>query len=199
MPRIPATQRRRVLADAAMRVLARDGIAATTTRAIVAEAGMPLSAFHYCYRSKNELLAELTDALVARETAAALATLRPGADVHEALRTGLRGYWQLVEAAPDEHRVTYELTQYAYRTTGLEDLPRRQYRSYFDGASTVLRALAEAAGVSWSIPLPVLARMLATVLDGLTLGWLADRDGAQALAVLDQFALQLASYAQAAS
>lgn len=199
MPRIPATQRRRVLADAAMRVLARDGVAATTTRAIVAEAGMPLSAFHYCYRSKNELLAELTDALVARETAAALATLRPGADVLEALQTGLRGYWQLVEAAPDEHRVTYELTQYACRTAGLEDLPRRQYRSYFDGASTVLRALAEAAGVRWSIPLPVLARMLATVLDGLTLGWLADRDSAQTRAALDEFAVQLASYARAAS
>jgi AcrR family transcriptional regulator len=199
MPRIPATQRRRVLADAAMRVLARDGVAATTTRAIVAEAGMPLSAFHYCYRSKNELLAELTDRLVARETAAALATLRPGADVLEALRTGLRGYWQLVEAAPDEHRVTYELTQYACRTKGLEDLPRRQYRSYFDGASTVLRALAETAGVRWSIPLPVLARMLATVLDGLTLGWLADRDSTQTLAVLDEFAVQLAGYARAAS
>lgn len=196
MPRIPAEQRRRALAEAALRVMARDGVAAATTRAIVAEAGMSLSAFHYCFRSKNELLAELVDALVEREMAAALSTLRPGADVNRALRKGLRAYWALVEAAPDEHRVTYELTQYARCSADLADVPRRQYESYFAGAAAVLRALADTAGVRWSVPVPVLARMLVAVLDGLTLGWLADRDGVQALAVLDRFADQLAGYAE---
>jgi AcrR family transcriptional regulator len=196
MPRIPAEQRRRALAEAALRVMARDGVAAATTRAIVAEADMSLSAFHYCFRSKNELLAGLVDALVEREMAAALATLRPGADVNRALRKGLRAYWSLVEAAPEEHQVTYELTQYATRKAGLTDLPRRQYESYFEGANAVLRALADTAGVRWSLPVPVLARMLVTVLDGLTLGWLADRNSAQALAVLDRFAEQIAGYAQ---
>jgi AcrR family transcriptional regulator len=196
MPRIPADQRRRELTEAAVRVITREGVAATTTRAIVAEAGMPLSAFHYCFRSKGELLAELTDSLVAKETAAAMATLRPGTDVHKALRKGLRAYWAQVEAAPAEHELTYELTQYARRTSGLEDLPRRQYEAYFDGARLVLRALSAASGTTWTAPLPVLARMLATILDGLTLGWLADRNSRQALAVLDQFALQLAGYAR---
>jgi AcrR family transcriptional regulator len=196
MPRIPVDERRRALADAAVRVMARDGVAAATTRAIVAEAGMPLSAFHYCFRSKSELFADLTDTLVARETAAAMATLRPGSDVRKALRKGLRAYWALVEAAPSEHQLTYELTQYARRTPGLQDVPRQQYQSYFDGARLVLRALADAANATWSVPLPVLARMLATVLDGLTLGWLADRNSREAIAVLDQFAVQLASYAR---
>jgi len=196
VPRIPADERRRELADAALRVMARDGVAATTTRAIVAEAGMSLSAFHYCFRSKNELLGGLTDAVVAKASAAALATLRPGTDVRRALRKGLRAYWALVEAAPAEHQVTYELTQYATRTAGLEELPRQQYEAYFAGASEVLETLADAAGVRWAIPVPTLARMLVTMLDGLTLNWLADRNSAQALALLDGFADQVASYAR---
>jgi len=196
VPRIPADERRRELADAALRVMARDGVAATTTRAIVAEAGMSLSAFHYCFRSKNELLGGLTDTVVAKASAAALATLRPGTDVRRALRKGMRAYWALVEAEPAEHQVTYELTQYATRTPGLEDLPRRQYESYFAAATEVLETLADTAGVRWAVPVPTLARMLVTVLDGLTLGWLADRNSAQALAVLDGFADQVASYAR---
>ncbi|WP_163569093.1 hypothetical protein [Fodinicola feengrottensis] len=43
----------------------------------------------------------------------------------------------------------------------------------------------------------VLARMLVTLLDGLTLNWLVDRDSAQALAVLDASADQFAALSRA--
>ncbi|MFB7756763.1 TetR/AcrR family transcriptional regulator, partial [Streptomyces sp. NPDC056121] len=56
MGRMPSAQRRRQLVEAAIRVMARDGVAKTTTRSVVAEAGVSLSVFHYCFDSKQELL-----------------------------------------------------------------------------------------------------------------------------------------------
>ena len=71
MTRIPATERRAALADAALIVIARDGVAAATTRAIVAEAGMPLASFHYAVASRDELLRDVVDLVVAGEGDAA--------------------------------------------------------------------------------------------------------------------------------
>ena len=51
MPRIAVDARRELLVEAAIRVMARDGVAKATTRSIVAEAGMALAAFHYSFRS----------------------------------------------------------------------------------------------------------------------------------------------------
>ncbi|HEY2098788.1 MAG TPA: hypothetical protein VGH72_20120 [Pseudonocardia sp.] len=45
------------------------------------------------------------------------------------------------------------------------------------------------------MPMPTLARLLVTVIDGLSLNWLPDRDSAAALGVLDAFAAHLATLA----
>ena len=66
MTRIPAPERRAALARAARTVIARDGLQAATTRAIVAEADMPLASFHYAFASRDELLAELVRRVVGR-------------------------------------------------------------------------------------------------------------------------------------
>ena len=73
MPRLAVTDRREALVEAALRVMARDGLAAGTTRAVVAEAGMSLASFHYAFASRDELLAELVRRVVGRELAAATA------------------------------------------------------------------------------------------------------------------------------
>ena len=57
--RIPAAERRSALIEAALRVVARNGLAQATTRAIVAEAGMSLASFHYVFDSRDELIDEL--------------------------------------------------------------------------------------------------------------------------------------------
>ena len=53
MPRIPAAERRVALIEAGLRVVAREGLAAASTRAIVAEAGMSLASFHYAFESRD--------------------------------------------------------------------------------------------------------------------------------------------------
>jgi AcrR family transcriptional regulator len=79
VPRMSADARRAELLQAALRVMSRDGIAAGTTRAIVAEAGMPLATFHYCFRSRNELLRELITLLTGQEQEAAAGAMAAGA------------------------------------------------------------------------------------------------------------------------
>lgn len=196
MTRIPADQRRRELVDAGLRVMARDGIAATTTRAVVAEAGMPLGAFHYCFRSKQELLREMTAAAVEQEALAAAAVLQPGNDVHTTIRDGLRMWWALVTQNPGQQQGLYELTQYALRTPELNHVATEQYGIYRSAAGTLLASLAETGDIVWDLPLDLMARMLVAVLDGVLLGWLVDRDDSSALATFDVFAGHLAGHAR---
>ena len=196
MARISADERRHQLTEAAFRVMARDGVAAATTRAIVAEADAPLASFHYCFRSKEELLRELTPALVDRMLEGAMADIKPGRDFREMLRDGIHSIWSFMEATPGEQQVLYELTQYALRNPGLEELATWQYERYYELARDHLQAMADAGDVEWAVPLPVAARMLVSFFDGLALGWIVDRDSAEARAALDGFTEGLALMAR---
>lgn len=185
MARLSADERRAQLVDAAIRVMCRDGVAGATTRAIVAEAGVPLGVFHYCFRSKEELLQEVLETIVGRELHAALSIIGRKRSPRAAMRASLRALWEVVEKNPEEHLVTYELTQYALRQPGLAALARRQYDHYVTSNVRYFEALADVTGIRWKVPLPFVARLVATQLDGITLRWLVDRDSEQALAMLD--------------
>ncbi|MGW4379858.1 TetR/AcrR family transcriptional regulator [Kitasatospora sp. NPDC004531] len=195
MTRRSADERREQLIEAAIRVMIRDGVAKATTRAVVAEAGLPLGAFHYCFRSKEELLQSVIERIMVRALAPVAAAGVEGAPVAEIVRAGLHTYWERIRQSPDEHLLTYELTQYALRQPGLADLARRQYAHYLDVTRESLETMARLARIEWSVPIAVLARYGLGVLDGLTLTWLIDRDDEHAVAALDEHAAYLASIA----
>jgi len=173
--------------------MARDGIAQTTTRAITAEADMPRGSFHYCFRSKDELLRELITVVVGDMVQAARAARIDGMNAHDSLRAGLRALWESAIEHPNEQLVTYELTTYALRDPSTAHLARWQYESYYQQAIDYLAFIADQTGVDWTVPMPTLARLLVTVTDGLCLNWLADRDTTGCGDVLDAFAVQLAA------
>ncbi|MBW1599644.1 TetR/AcrR family transcriptional regulator [Streptomyces sp. JJ38] len=191
MARVSADVRRELLVEAAIRVMIRDGVGGATTRAVVAEAGMPLGAFHYCFRSKEELLENVIAAITGHTLDRMLEKLKGPGGLGDKLRAGLGAYWQHVLDHPDEHRVTYELTQYAVRRPGLAELAKRQYESYLEASTRVLEALAESCDVTWTPPLPVLARYTASLIDGLTLLYLTEGDAEAAGAALDLAATQV--------
>ena len=195
MPRQSADERREQLVEAAIRVMIRDGVGKATTRAIVAEAGLPLGAFHYCFRSKRELLHSVIERIMLRSLAFPLVTTDDGASPRHLVRATLHAYWDRIREHPDEHQLTYELTQYALREPGLADVARRQYQHYLEANIDHLQTVARLAGVRWTTEIPVLARYGLNVLDGLTLNWLIDRDDAQALAALDAYAEHLSTLA----
>ncbi|XIE77717.1 TetR family transcriptional regulator C-terminal domain-containing protein [Streptomyces sp. SBR177] len=127
-------------------------------------------------------------------------TFAPASPAHgdgprDIIRSTLHAYWEGIRARPAEHLVTYELTQYALREPGLADVARRQYRHYLQANVDHLEAIAELAGIHWTVEVPVLARYGLNFLDGLTLNWLIDRDDTQALAALDAYADHLAGVA----
>jgi AcrR family transcriptional regulator len=194
-----AAERRRELVEAAVRVMVRDGVSSVTTRAVVAEAGMTLGAFHYCFASKQELLREVTAVVIEREVRAGLTTVRPGRDVRELVADALHAFLRVVEERPEDQQMLFELTQYALRTPGQADLARLQYDTYREAAQSVLVRVAEAAGVEWTVPLPLAARTLISMLDGLTLGWLADRDGERARELIEVLAGSLTALTRPAA
>lgn len=118
MARMPSAERRRQLTEAAIRAMTRDGVARTTTRSIAAEAGVSLSVFHYCFDSKQALLESVITTIADHSVSLAKEAIRPRATLRETVRAGFQAYWDHVVAHPEEHMLTYELTQYALRQPG---------------------------------------------------------------------------------
>lgn len=189
-----SADRRLELVQAALRVIAAHGVAAATTRAIVAEAEMSLASFHYAFASRDEMMRELVAFVVESETRAALANVSPGGDVRGVIRDCLRGYLRLVAAEPGREQVMFELVQYALRTPDLGDLPGEQYARY----RAAVVELLESVDVRWRLPLDDVARLVVTFTDGITLAWLADRDVGAAHRVIDFAADSLAALAEPA-
>ncbi|WP_443232851.1 TetR/AcrR family transcriptional regulator [Streptomyces sp. 2A115] len=190
-----AKDRREALIGAAIRVMVRDGVTKATTRAIVNEAGMPLGVFHYCFDSREELLQQVITRITDSSSAAARKTFAGEGDLRSRITKSLDVFWEGVELAPGEHQVGYELTHYALRQAGFEELARRQYARYLEVHEELLMAAATSAGIRWAAPVPVLARYLNAVLDGVTLFWLVDRDSERSREVLQLTAEHLMTLA----
>jgi DNA-binding transcriptional regulator YbjK len=195
-----ASDRRAALARAALTVVDRDGVHAATTRAIVAEAQMALGSFHYAVPSRDELLRDVIELVVADEGDAALAGLLTDAvDPRDAIRRTLTAFLDHVRAEPGREQAMFELTQYALRSPELHDLPAEQYARYHALASTVLADAETHLGIRWTVPAPELARLVVTITDGITLAWLANRDDAAAERSIDLAATALAPFAESAA
>jgi AcrR family transcriptional regulator len=192
MARMPSADRRRQLTEAAIRAMARDGVTRTTTRSIAAEAGVSLSVFHYCFDSKQALIESVITTLTDHSVTRVKEALRPRATLEETVRAGFRAYWDHVRDRPEEHMLSYELTQYALRQPGFEHLARRQYELYTETYAGLVEELGETMGLRLDTPVPVLARYLAAMTDGLTLNYLVLGDETTWTDVLDTVTAHIA-------
>jgi DNA-binding transcriptional regulator YbjK len=162
--------RRTELIEAASRVVARDGIAAATTRRIAQEASVPPGLVHYWFAGKDELLQEvLTATLGAIQAAAA-----PGTGEHDLLDR-LKAAFQVVTQDDRGGQIAlYEMTTWALRNPEHTHMAQHQYTAY--------RRVATEAATSWiaeskaQLPAeaPVVGQFLSALFDGLVLAWLAD-------------------------
>ncbi|MFF4658483.1 TetR/AcrR family transcriptional regulator [Streptomyces sp. NPDC001381] len=198
MARMPSAERRRQLTEAAIRAMARDGVPRTTTRSIAAEAGVSLSVFHYCFDSKQALVESVITTLTAHSVSVVKEAILPRATLEETVRAGFQAYWDHVRAHPDEHMLTYELTQYALRQPGFEHLARRQYELYEEAYAELTEELCRTMDLRLGVPVPVLARYLAAMTDGLTLNYLVLGDAAAWTDILDTVTAHIAGLVRAA-
>jgi AcrR family transcriptional regulator len=187
VPRMSATDRREELVAAAIRVMTRDGVARATTRAIAAEAGVPLGIFHYAFHSKQELMVRVTEAITEPSWGDIDAALAQEGDPDplQIVKAALGAYLDHVVAHPQEHLVSYEVTTGALRDSELEEVARRQYDHYQRLNENMFETAADVFGVDYTVPVPVLARYAISVMDGLALNYLARGDVDQAQAVVD--------------
>ena len=140
------SDRRGVIVEAALRVIARGGPAAATHRAVAAEAGVALASTTYHFGSKAEIVAEAFELAIERSIAAverATAPPRPRTPAELAPRL-----LALVDAlcADDQAPLAaqYELLLEAGRRPELKPLAERWSRAYLDG----LEAVVGAAGIA---------------------------------------------------
>lgn len=174
------------LVQAALRVIAREGVAAATTRKIAEEASVPLGAVHYWFTGKNELLEDVVREVVSRLEKAVLSTgLAHGGNLED-VREGLHAAWsEIATDDPGAQLGLYELTALALRTPAMRQLARLQYTSYRELAA---RSLAPALAGLDTRRAALLAEFVAVTFDGLCLAWLADPDGTHPAEVLDLLA-----------
>lgn len=197
MTRMSLDERRRALVAAAIRVVSRDGVAAASTRAIAAEAGMPLASFHYAFESRDELLkvavVEITE-MEHREVDAELLKSFSESDFHnissleEMVRLSLEAYIDSIVAEPGREQALLELSLSSMRNPLLRHLPGEQYETYYQAIVATLSVWERRSGQALALPISELATILVVVLDGLTTNWLATRDTDTIKATLPSFA-----------
>ncbi|MGC4935095.1 TetR/AcrR family transcriptional regulator [Gordonia sp. DT30] len=174
-------ERRTELIDAAIRVIARDGLAAASTRAIVGEAGMPQGALFYIFSSREALISAVIEEITGAERLGALLSIElsaPDIGVDEVLTTAMDSYLRLLERDPRREIALLEVATHAMRHD--PDAGRRQWATYRSAVADALTFIATTMQLRWSMPVEELAHMVTSSLDGLTLSWLTDRDSAAA-------------------
>ncbi|MGZ3678997.1 MAG: TetR/AcrR family transcriptional regulator [Ktedonobacterales bacterium] len=175
-----ASERRAELLAAAIRVLAREGLAETTTRKIAAEAGINQATLLYYFGSKDDLLFAVLQEMMLATQEVALRGVPQTTDLREAVAGAIRAFWRQVEATPELQIMQYELTLYALRNPDAAWLAKEQYAGYCVVVETLLRETYAAAGQTSAIPFDALARFIVGGLDGIILQFVSDRDPARA-------------------
>lgn len=185
---VSAEERRRLLVAAALRVMKRDGIAAASTRAISAEAGMPHGAFHYCFRSKKELYAALLASDIEIDLEEAWPDIHPEASAQENIRTLLHAFWSQIETDPEGQLVLFDLGSLALHDPELQDLPQWEQEAALEKAASYLRRFRQEAHLEYLQEERQLAELVLATLNGVAWSWLSHRDNMRARVALDQFA-----------
>ena len=194
MNRLPVAERREQLIDAAIHVASRDGIEAATVRAIAAEAGVSLGVVHYCFRDKDELLREMAHYITRQNLTTGLQQMPPEGEAGEIIHGAIHLLWANISATRGAQLLSFELTTYSMRHPEVRQVSVEQYTVSHAAARTFLESMAQAARVEWTLPVDQLARLVVMATDGITLAWLADREGEKAVAALQVFGAFLAGH-----
>ncbi|PRA00432.1 TetR family transcriptional regulator [Arthrobacter sp. MYb211] len=191
MARISVEDRSRQFIEAAARVIASEGIAAATTRRIATEAGAPLAALHYCFRSKDDLLDEVYNHL-SRDYARDLDPIPDSVGLDEAVDLHIHRVWRRMLNAPHEQVTTFELLLRTTRLADPEDIAasnkinRSMYEAWVQSTSAVFRKAATSSNTVLKADVETVSRMLIASIDGINLQHLSDPDLDRSALLIDQ-------------
>ncbi|MEV7552793.1 TetR/AcrR family transcriptional regulator [Amycolatopsis sp. NPDC089917] len=186
MPYVEASVRSRQFVAAAREVMLRDGVAATTLRAVAAEAGVPLGTLQYVFSSKEALLRAVIEDVVEEISTVLTGAVELDRGLAHAIRQGLTSFWtSLVADHVKLQLMQGELLHYTLRRPGQESLARWQYGRYVDVLTDWCREAAVRAGETCALSYDRLARVMLAGVDGLIVQYVCDPDEERARADLD--------------
>lgn len=179
-------ERRAAIIEAAVRVLARDGLAETTTRKIASEANINQAMIGYYFGGKDELLYAVLQEMMRRtgEIIGATAPLDHG--FAEAVAAAIEAFWAHVVQAPELQVLQYELTLYALRRPESAWLAKSQYEGYCGIVAQLIEAVCAATNTEPARAPDAIARFIVGGLDGMILQFISARDTDRAQQDLQQ-------------
>jgi TetR/AcrR family transcriptional regulator, regulator of biofilm formation and stress response len=182
--RIAVADRREALLDAAVRVIARDGMARASTRAIAAEAGMPSASVHYAFASVDALVEQVVVRVLEAQREGVAETVDAAASLREYTVGALQGWLDRAVADPETELALHEIVGWSRSSPDLHRLATAVYAAYADAVDSFVRAAEERFGARWRVPSADVARLVLVLTDGVAARWTVDRDDAGARAAL---------------
>ncbi|MEU6904199.1 TetR/AcrR family transcriptional regulator [Streptomyces coeruleorubidus] len=167
MAHVSAAERRPQLIKAAIDLMAREGVAAGSTRAIAAELGVAQATVHYTFGTKEGLyravMEQLTDELVTQVKRAA----PDDAGFEETLSTLAAALWRTVREQPSSHHLLTELILLSLRTPALRGAVESHYRNIIGVTADLVTEAAARTGRELASPADTIARFFMAGFDGL--------------------------------
>ncbi|MFF6786408.1 TetR family transcriptional regulator [Streptomyces sp. NPDC012510] len=169
MAHVSAAERRPQLIKAAIGLMAREGVAAGSTRAIATELGVAQATVHYTFGTKEELyravMEQVTHDLIAQVTQAA----PTDASFEETIVTLAEALWRTVLEQPASHQLLTELSMFAMRTPHLKEALQSHYSEVLAVTTALVEQAAERTGHQLGQPAETIARFFLAGFDGLTM------------------------------
>jgi AcrR family transcriptional regulator len=163
-PRVAGDRRAQII-DATMRLIARDGVAALSTRKIAHEAAISLATLHYLFGGKDDLLLAVLDAATSRMIGAlVMVDVHPGRGLRAAVAESFAALCALLDRAPALPLVRCEVLLYAGRRRAG---PARAFQQRYLDALQVCYRVACAPGEVGLLASEDLAAVVSSSIDGL--------------------------------
>lgn len=177
MAHVTAAERRPQLIAAAIELMAREGVAAGSTRAIAAELGVAQATVHYTFGTKADLYRAVLESLSEGLLNDVQEGVKHANSLTEALQATAEVFWDDLCTRPDLNLLWFELITFALRHPDLREVVRKYHRGIADIAINALMETASKAGREYAVPPAELTRFLLAGLDGLCVGLLLESDG----------------------
>jgi AcrR family transcriptional regulator len=199
MARVPAEQRRLDFIDAAVRVIAEQGIDRATTRKIAEAAGAPLATLHYCFHTKEQLFFAVFEHMSADILKGQSEVIQGYGDLAIMGARIVRTTMEWSTRHPNYTRVQFDLLLWGLRRDGKDGKDSEwasQVYGHFLQAYTQLLSASVGPNDDPAMVEP-LARVVLSIIDGLSLQWVSNPDNTRLQGDVDLACAMISTYVSA--
>lgn len=180
MQRIAVEDRRAALLAAALRVIARDGMAGASTRAVAAEAEMPTASVHYVFASHDAMVEQLVESILTAQSTGIAEAVVEAPTLRDFVDGALQGWLDRAVDDPAAEVALHDIVGWSRSSPDLHHLAAAVYAQYTASVASFVEAAGRRFGARWRVPTEDVVRLVLVLTDGVAARWLVDRDDAAA-------------------